>query len=302
MRQENGMRLEWLKSFLAVADSGGYSRAARVLHMSQPAVSTHVKELESSLGVKLLEKIGGKVRLTLSGEAAARDAREVLEGVRRLRDSAGRFETEVAGTLTVGASTTPGNYLLPPLLGRFERENPGVRSRLIVGNSATVLGRLLKNEVDLGAVGLKPSAPDFLSERLATDEIVLFVHREHPLARARGPVAPAELARHRFLIRESDSATRRHGDAWFAKHRVRPAVMELGCPETLKRSVAAGLGVGVLSRFAVTAPGGESEFRVLQVPGFPIRRQLYMCWLKRKRLNRTMTSFLELAKAVNNNT
>ncbi|HYE97793.1 MAG TPA: LysR substrate-binding domain-containing protein [Planctomycetota bacterium] len=297
MHRENGIRLEWLRSFLAVADSGGYSKGARALHMSQPAVSTHVKELETSLGAKLLEKIGGKVRLTASGEAAAADAREILEGVRRLRDSAGRLATEVGGTLAVGASTTPGNYLLPALLGRFERENPGVRTRLLIGNSAHVLGRLLKNEVDLGAVGLKPSAPDFLSERLATDEIVLFVHREHPLARARGLVNPAELARHRFLVRESDSATRRHGDGWFAKHKIRPSVMELGCPETLKRSVAAGLGVGVLSRFAVGAEGGETDFRVLTVPGFPIRRQLFMCWLKRKRLNRTMTSFLDLAKA-----
>jgi LysR family transcriptional regulator, low CO2-responsive transcriptional regulator len=297
MARENGLRLEWLRSFLAVAESGGYSRAARALHMSQPAVSTHVKELEKSLGSPLLEKIGGKVRLTPSGVAAADEAREVLDGVRRLRESATRSENEIGGTLAVGASTTPGNYILPALLGRFERAHPGVRTRLVVGNSAHVLSRLLKNEVDLGAVGIRPVTTDFVAEPLEDDEIVIFVPNDHPLARGKGVVAPADVARFRFLMRESDSATRRLSDGWFARHKVRPAVMELGCPETLKRSVAAGLGVGVLSKHAVTTSGGESGFKILDVPGFPIRRKLFMTWLRRKRLNRTMTSFLELVRA-----
>lgn len=297
MTRETGVRLEWLRTFLAVAESGGYSRAARALHMSQPAVSTHVKALEKSLASPLLEKIGGKVRLTPSGVAVADEAREVLDGVRRLRESASRSENEIGGTLAVGASTTPGNYILPDLLGRFEKAHPGVRTRLVVGNSAHVLSRLLKNEVDLGAVGLRPSSADFVVEPLGDDEIVIFAASGHPLARGKGPVSPADLARHRFLMRESDSATRRLSDGWFAKHRVRPAVMELGCPETLKRAVAAGLGVGVLSKFAVTTSGGEAGFKILDVPGFPIRRQLFLTWLRRKRLNRTMTSFVELIRA-----
>ena len=297
MARENGLRLEWLRSFLAVAEAGGYSRAARALHMSQPAVSTHVKELEKSLGSPLLEKIGGKVRLTPSGVTAADEAREILDGVRRLRESASRSENEIGGTLAVGASTTPGNYILPDLLGRFEKAHPGVRTRLVVGNSAHVLSRLLKNEVDLGAVGIRPPSADFVVEPLGDDEIVVFVAADHPLARSKGAVAPADVARHRFLMRESDSATRRLSDGWFARHKVRPAVMELGCPETLKRSVAAGLGVGVLSKFAVTTSGGESGFKILDVPGFPIRRKLFLTWLRRKRLNRTMTSFVELVRA-----
>lgn len=296
-REDLAVRPEWLRSFLAVADSGGYSRAARALHMSQPAVSTHVKELEKAVDALLIEKIGGKVRLTVSGEAVAKDAREILEGLRRLRESARSSETEVLGALKVGASTTPGNYLLPPLLGRFEREHPRVRTTLVIGNSAQVLNRLLKNEVDLGAVGIKPGSSEFVAEPLGEDEIVLFASAEHPLARIAGPVSPADCARYRFLMRESDSATRRLSEGWFARHRVRPAVMELGCPETLKRSVAAGLGLGILSKFAISASGGERDFRILRVPGFPIRRRLYMVWLQRKRLNRTMTSFLELVRA-----
>lgn len=291
------LRPEWLRSLLAVAESGGYSRAARALHRSQPAVSTHLKELERALDLRLVEKIGGKVRLTPSGETVASEAKEILEGLRRIRESAARSKNEVEGVFRVGASTTPGNYVLPPLLGTFERLHPRVRTTLVVGNSSTVLARLLKNDVDLAAVGMRPTASDFVTEPFGEDEIVVFAHASHPLARAKGAVSPADCARYRFLIRESDSATRQLSEGWFTKNRIRPAVLELGCPETLKRSVAAGLGLGILSKLAVTAPGGERDFRVLRVPGFPIRRRLYLTWLKRKRLTRTISSFLELARS-----
>ena len=291
------VRPDWLRSLLAVAESGGYSRAARVLHRSQPAVSTHVKELEKALHTRLVEKIGGKVRLTASGEMVAAEAREILEGLRRIRDSAALSENEIQGALRVGASTTPGNYILPPLLGRFERAHPRVRATLVVGNSSHILSRLLKNEVDLGAVGIRPTASDYITEFLGEDEIVLFAHAGHPLARATGEVSPADCARYRFLIRESDSATRQLSEGWITRNRIRPSVLVLGCPETLKRSVAAGLGIGILSKLAVTAPGGERDFRILRVPGFPIRRKLYLAWLRRKRLTRTMNSFLDLVRS-----
>lgn len=292
---EPPVRLEWLQSLTSVVETGSFSKAARALQLSQPSVSTHLRQLEAALGTALVEKIGGRVRLTPPGAAAVAEARELLEGLRRLREAAAGAQLDVRGGLTVAASTTPANYVLPTLLGRFERSHPGVRTRLVVGNSARVLDLLSRNEADLGALGIEPPPAAFESRPLGWDDIVIFAHRDHPLARQRGAVSPADCARHRFLIRESDSATRRLSDGWFSRHGIRPAVMELGCPETLKRAAAAGLGIGILSKDAVSAPGGETEFRILRVPGFPIRRRLYIAWMKRKRLNRTMTSFLDLA-------
>lgn len=298
MIQEGELRLEWLRSFLAVAHTGGYSRAARMLNVSQPTVSTHVDDLEKRLGSKLLEKHGGKVRYTSAGEAIAADAREILAKADRLRESASQSDWQVGGALSIGASTTPGNYVLPALLGRFERENPGVRSRLWIGNSAQTLERLLRGEVDLAAVGFLPREDNLACRPLGSDEIVLFARRDHPLARVRGAVSPSDCAKQRFLIRESDSATSRHSQAWFAKYGIKPAVMELSCPETLKRLVATGMGIGLLSKRAVMDGNGESVFRVLRVEGFPIRRKLYLCWLKRKHLNRTISAFLGMSADV----
>lgn len=294
MDNEPGVKLDWLRSFLAVADHGGFSRAARALHMSQPAVSTHVKELEENLGTTLFEKIGGKISLSSSGEDVAAEARGILEGVRRLREAAASSETQVRGTLAVGASTTPGNYLLPPLLGEFERRHPGVRTVLRIGNSAKVLDLLSRNEVDLGVVGIAPGGREIVGTPVWRDEIVVFGRADHPFVRARREIPLSELAGERLILRESDSATRRLADDVLLRGRVRPAILEMGSPETVKRAVAAGLGLGVLSAHAIGAGAGEREFREIRVPGFPIRRPLYAVRLRRKRLTRTLTAFLEM--------
>jgi molybdate transport repressor ModE-like protein len=287
------LRLEWLRSFLVVAETGGFSRAARELHLSQPAVWTHVRELEENLGTKLLEPVGGRARLTRAGETAAREARRLLEGVRAFREAVAEAETTVQGVLALGASTTPGNYILPPVMQNFERRYPGARATLSIGNSAKIFDRLRSNEVDLGVVGIEPEGTEFATVALCEDELVLFASRRHPLARAR-EVSPEDLARQRLVVREPDSATRRLTDRLLARRGARPPLMELGCPETVKRAVAAGLGIGVLSRFAIAGEARYGELVELRAAGFPIRRKIYAAYPRRKHLTRLMTTFLEL--------
>jgi LysR family transcriptional regulator, low CO2-responsive transcriptional regulator len=295
--KELPVKLEWLRSFLAVTEFEGFTRAAKHLQLSQPAVSTHIRELEENLGVELFEKLGSRVRLSRAGEAIIGEARAIVQGVRHLRDMAAETETGIGGLLTVAASTTPGNYVLPRLLGEFERMNPAVRTNLVIGNSSRVLERLQANEVDLGSVGIHPPADRFVARPLCEDEIVVFAPKRHPLARRGRSIAPGDLARERFLLREADSATRRLTEGWFESAKMAPAIMELGCPETVKRMVGAGLGLGILTKFAISAEAGERDFAELRVPGFPIRRSLYMVHLRGKRLTRTMTAFLDLLKA-----
>ncbi|HXG61031.1 MAG TPA: LysR family transcriptional regulator [Planctomycetota bacterium] len=287
------LRLEWLRSFLVVAETGGFSRAARELHLSQPAVWTHVRELEENLGTRLLEPVGGRARLTRAGETAAREARRLLEGVRAFREAVAEAETTVQGVLALGASTTPGNYLLPPVMQEFERRYPKARATLSIGNSAKIFDRLRSNEVDLGVVGIEPEGTEFAVVPLCEDELVLFASRRHPLARRR-EVSAEDWTRERLVVREPDSATRRLTDRLLARREARPPLMELGCPETVKRAVAAGLGIGVLSRFAIAGEVRHGELVELRAPGFPIRRKIYAAYPRRKHLTRLMTSFLEL--------
>lgn len=287
------VKLEWLRSFLTVAELGGFTRAARALHLSQPAVSTHVKELEANLGTRLFESAGGRVRLSAAGEAGAREARAVLDGVHSFRDAVVDADARVRGTLSLGASTTPANYLLPPLMGRYERRHPGARTRLGVGNSTEILGRLAANEIELAFVGAAPEGPEFVVRPFARDEIVLFAAADHPLARKRS-LKPSDLRGERILRREADSATRALGDAWFAARRLELPTMDLDGPETVKRAAAAGLGLGLLSRFAVDWEVRDRRLAVLSLPGLPIRRPLYVAWLAKKRITPSMKAFLEL--------
>lgn len=291
------VKLEWLRSFLAIVDGGGFTKAAKILRMSQPAVSTHIHELEKNLGVELFEKIGARTRISGAGEAILGEARAILQGVRHLQVMAKESETGIGGVLAIGASTTPGNYVLPRRMAEFERLYPTVQTRLVIGNSARILERLDANEVDLGAVGMNPPSDAYVSRPLCDDEIVIFAPLRHPLARRRGELTIEDLAGQRFILRESDSATRRATEGWLSSRKLSPTVMELGCPETVKRAVAAGLGLGILTKFAISSDAGERDFSVLRVPGFPIRRSLYVVHLRGKRLTRTMTAFLDLLKS-----
>ena len=222
--KELPVKLEWLRSFLAVSEFEGFTNASKHLQLSQPAVSTHIRELEENLGVELFEKLGNRVRLSRAGEAIVGEARAIVQGVRHLRDMAVESETGVGGVLNVAASTTPGNYVLPRLLGEFERMYPSARTNLVIGNSSRVLERLLANQVDLAAVGIHPPADRFVARPLCEDEIVVFAPRRHPLARRSGPVPLADLARERFILREADSATRKLTEGWFASSKMAPAM------------------------------------------------------------------------------
>ncbi len=286
-------RLEWLRSFLVVAEQEGYTEAAKVLHLSQPAVWTHIRELEANLGTKLLENVGGKTRLTRGGDIAAREARRLLTGVRDFRDAVADLDAQVQGILALGASTTPGNYILPALMREFELAFPKAKATLSIGNSVKVLDGLRANEFDIAVVGIKPSGGGFVTRPLCEDELVLFASSEHPLAE-RGRASIENLSTQRLIVREPDSATRSLTDQLLSKTKVRPLLMELGCPETVKKTVAAGLGLGVLSNLAIANEVRHGELVRLKAPGFPIRRTLYTVYLKRKHINRMITGFIDL--------
>ncbi len=291
--REAPLKIEWLRSFLAVMDLSSFTKAAKSLHLSQPAVSTHVRELEENLSTRLFEHVGNTIRLTRSGETVAREARRILDDVRELQLAVADSEGAVQGSVRIGASTTPGNYLLPERLAEFERRHPRARVLLSIGNSSKVLDLLSVNEVDLGVVGIEPDPAEFVSRPFARDEIVVFASARHPLAKKKR-VPMADLARERFLLRELESATRQIFEGWRSSHRVAPEIMVLGCPETVKRATAAGLGVGVLSRHSIGWEVREGMLRELDVPSFPIRRWLYSVHHRRKHLSRALRALLEV--------
>lgn len=284
------LKLEWLRSFLAVAELGNYSEAARSLRLSQPAVWTHVRELEENLRARLFENFARRPRLSRVGELAAREARRVIESVHAFRDEVTGAASTVRGIVAVAASTTPGNYLLPAVMREFERRHPGARTTLSIGNSERVLRRVAESEADVGIAGLRPDSTDFVSRPLCRDDIVLFAGKGHRLAGRRATAR--DLRGERFIVREPASATRRLSESFLAAGTPRPLLMELGCPETVKRAVAAGLGIGLLSRIAIRSELRRGELVEVRARGVPIRRELTVVLHRRKHVTPALEAFL----------
>ena len=246
-----GLTLHRLELFLAVLDSAGVARAARARNLSQPAVSEHLRGLEAFFGVRLFERAGRGVRPTAAAHVIEPFVRQALGLVASAEQAAIELQGLRAGFVAVGASTTPGTYLLPEVLGRFHSAHPQIALTLRIGDSRQVEDWVAAGAVELGVVGAAPLRVGLSAERWVKDELVAIVARRHKLARRRTLQAGA-LAGEPYISREEGSSTRAVAERVFAGSGVtlRP-VMELGSTEAVREAVAAGLGVSVVSRHAV---------------------------------------------------
>ena len=246
-----GLTLHRLELFVAVLDSGGVARATRARNLSQPAVSEHVRGLEAFFGVPLFERAGRGVRPTAAARLVEPFIRQALGLVGSAEQAAVELRGLRAGAVAVSASTTPGTYLLPEILGRFHAAHPQIALTLRVGDTREVEQWVATGAVELGVIGAAPARPGLAAEPWVKDELVAIVARRHPFARRRSLPGGA-LAGQPYIAREEGSSTRAVAERALADLGVtlRP-VMELGSTEAVREAVAAGLGVSVVSRHAV---------------------------------------------------
>ena len=248
-----GLTLHRLELFLAVLDAGGVGRAAQARRLSQPAVSEHLRGLEAFFGVSLFERAGRGVRPTAAARLIEPFVRQALGLVTSAERAAIELRGLRAGAVSVGASTTPGTYLLPEVLGRFHTAHAQIALTLRIGDTREVEQWVAAGSVELGVIGATPLRPGLTAEPWVKDELVAIVGRRHPFARRR-TLSGAALAGEPYIAREEGSSTRAVAERCLADLGVtlRP-VMELGSTEAVREAVAAGLGVSVVSRHAVRA-------------------------------------------------
>ena len=251
MAVKPGLTVHRLELFLAVLDHGGVGRAAQACHISQPAVSEHLRGLEAHFGVRLVERHGQRVRPTAAAHLVEPYARQALALLRTAEHVVGEVRGLRAGTLTIGASTTPGTYLLPAALGRFHAAYPGITLSLEISDTREIERRVAAGRVELGVIGEAPLVPGLVAEPWVRDELVLIVPRRHAFARRRA-VPPRAIAGEPYIAREEGSSTRGVAERYLARLGVRltPA-MQLGSTEAIREAVAARLGVALVSRHAV---------------------------------------------------
>jgi DNA-binding transcriptional LysR family regulator len=266
-----------LEAFLAVARAGSFRRAADAVHLSQPALSQHVAELERGLGARLLDRQGRTVTLTEAGRILQEHALRALASLIGAREAIAELDGSGRGSLLIGASTTPGLYLLPRIMGAFEREHPRVSVALRIANSRVIEEQIRANELDLGVVGGHGLWPG--EECLAAgvlDHLFLIVPPDHPWIRRRR-IDPALLSRERLLTREEGSATRAVTERALQHAGVKLGrTMELGHTEAIKQAVMAGLGVAFVSAYAVRGELDTGRLRSVRLTGLDITRHFHV--------------------------
>jgi DNA-binding transcriptional LysR family regulator len=286
------MTVRQLEVFLAIARAHSFSRAAERIHLSQPTLSEHTRQLEAELGVPLFLRHGRAVTLTEAGRVFEDYATRLVSTLAAGKQAIAELGGLAHGSLVVGASTTPGTYLLPALIARFRKRHPGVSVELRVANSRLVEERVRNGEVDVGVIGGHMLGP---TERCVTagivDELALIVPRDHPTREA--AVSREWLGRQPLLIREEGSATRQVTERALrqAGLTMRP-VMELDHTETIKRAVMAGLGIAFVSRYAIEHEVRARRLRVLRVRGMSIRRHFHIIRDERRPLSASVQAFI----------
>ena len=283
-----------LTVFLAVARHLSFRRAAAALHLSQPAVSKHVQRLEAELGLALLERRGNRVALTEAGRMLQNYGQRVTMQTDEVRRALAELQGLQRGGLRIGASTTPGLYLLPERLARFRQAHPGLELSLEITNSVTVARRVASGELDLGFAGSLPDLPGLQVRPFAEDEVVLIAPPRHPaVRRSSGSAnAVAALAGETWVMRESGSGTRVVALTGLAGLGIAPArTMELTGCEAIKRGVAAGLGIGFASRHAITLEVEHGLLSAVDRPQLRFQRLLYLVTRKDARPSPALLAF-----------
>ena len=288
-----------LHIFYAVARHRSFSRAAEALGISQPAVSIQVQELEKTLGMPLFHRGARGLQLTEAGETVYSYAHRIFTLSSEMQETVRDIQGLVTGHLTLGASTTPGEYILPVAIGHFRRQYPGIRVELKISNTRSIVSQILQRELDLGMVGsaLEGGSDELEVSTYAMDEIVLVAGPAHPLT-TRTKVSLEDVMEEGLVVREEGSATRQTAEECFAQMGVEPKVaIELGSNQAVKLAAEAGVGVGVISRYGIGAEVKAGLLRALDVEGWRCTRPLTLVYLKEKRLSPAQRAFLHLLES-----
>ena len=280
-----------LRVFTEVAQQGSMARAAASLHLTPPAVSMQIKEIEGQVGLSLFDRQGRQLSLSTAGEYFLVHARRILANLKEAEHAMARFKRLEHGLLTIGIVST-AKYFVPQLLARFHEEHPGIDVRLrVVGNREQLVAMMQAGEVDLSVMGRPPKEIATRAEAFAAHPLVFVGPPGHPLVKV-GHSPVSSLANYPFIVRERGSGTRTAMESFFAEHRCEPRItMEMSSNETIKQAVMAGMGLSFLSLHTIGLEVRSGLLHVLDIDGTPLMRMWNVVHLQAKLLSPAAEAF-----------
>ena len=286
------LTLRQLEILDAVARCGSFSRASAELHLSQPAVSMQIKQLESTLGIPLFEQIGKRIQLTEAGRETLQATQAIHRELINLEHTLADLQGLKGGSLSVSVAST-ASYFTARLMALFREIHPDVRVSLNVVNRETLLKHLADNSIDLALMGQPPEGHDLSAQPFMDNPLVVIAAPNHPLA-GEHRIPLARLTEEPYVGREPGSGTRDAVEKVFAENGLTlKAAMEMNKNEAIKQAVEAGLGLSVVSLHTVQAELTAQSLCVLDVQGFPLYRQWYLVQRQGKRLGPAAQAFAQ---------
>ncbi len=284
--------LHQLKVFEATARHGSFTRAAEELFITQPTVSSQIKQLSKAVGLPLFEQIGKRLFLTDAGQELLITCQDIFQRLDYFEMKVADFKGTKQGRLKLAVITT-AKYFIPRLLGAFCQQYPGIEVSLKVRNHQQIQERMQNNEDDLYVVSELPADLDLSAQPFLDNPLVVIGRKDHPLAEI-SPIPISRLTDQAFIMREQGSGTRRAVQKLFNEHGVTVRVrLELGSNEAIKQAIAGGLGISVLSKHTLVAESFRTDLTILDVEHFPIKRRWYVGRLGGKQLSVIAQAFLD---------
>ncbi|WP_042459361.1 LysR family transcriptional regulator [Neobacillus dielmonensis] len=262
-----------LRVFVKVVELGNFSKAAEELHMTQPAVSHYIKVLEETIGTRLLERSNKYVRLNKAGEIVYHHAKEILSLYSRMQDLVDDITNKISGPISIGASYTFGEYVLPHIIARLLQQYPEITPTIQIHNTKEIADLVQTYQLDIGIVEGNLHGKVHHAEVVSEDNMVIVASGHHPLVKRSGTVSLQELEHETWVLREKGSGTREAADTLFRDLQLTPEkIMEFGSTQIIKESVEAGLGVSLLSIWAIKKELRNGDMGIIPANGLPYKR------------------------------
>lgn len=288
-----------LKVFCTVAETKSFSKASEIIRLTQPAVSLQIQALEEIYGTKLFNRSGCIITLTPAGEVLYKYAKEINTLYTAVEKELGEFTGQVKGVITIGASSTIGNYVLPVVIAEFRKKYPKVAVHLVTANTKTIVDYLNAGGVDIALVEGEVKKQKLIMEKLIPDEMVLIMHPLHPWAR-KSSVSIFDVAKEPFIFREEGSGTRQMIEKYLIKHGISPQsikiVFIMGSTESIKSAVEEGLGVSIVSKWAAKKEIRFGTLKTASLKEDRFMRDFSLLYRKAKDTSFTLDKFLTFLK------
>lgn len=293
------MDLWQLNIFCKVVELEGFSSAGKAVHLSQPTISSHIKDLENHFGCRLIDRLGKKAVPSKAGELLYTYARKLIA----LRDEAetamNEFQGKIKGRLVVGGSTIPGGYILPQLIGAFTTDYPEVKISLIIGDTDQIIQDTLSGSLELSIVGAKPSHRNIGMEKLIEDKMRLIVTADHKWA-GKKYIPLESMLKEPFIVRESGSGTLKSIKMSLTEkgHLIEDLniISEMGSTAAIIQGIKSKVGISILSTIAVAEELKAGTLKALAIKGMSLERSFYLIRHKQRSASPLCRAFEEFIK------